>query len=60
MFYFKKILIIVVNCRNTLLKIKYIIAVKEKGDLSESTPSTSDHNEGEYTIEMKFKGGHSL
>ena len=42
---------------NTLLKIKYIIAVKEKGDLSGSTPSTSDDNEGEYTIEMKFKGG---
>ena len=52
-------LIIVVNCRNTLLKNNYIITVKEKGDLSGSTLSTSDDNEGEYIIEMKFKSGHS-
>ena len=51
--------IIAVKCRNTFLKNIYIIVVKEKGDLSRSTPSIWDDNEGEYTIEIKFKGSHS-
>ena len=33
--------------------------MKEKEDLSRSIPSKWDDNKGEYTIEMKFKGGNS-
>ena len=33
--------------------------MKEKGNLSGSTPLKWDDSEGEYTIEMKFKSGQS-